>query len=67
MTEIRPCPFCGSATDLRIVTRQDYGAYHKTGIECRRCMFTILYCSDTDDEAEKRRQAIGKWNRRAPA
>ena len=63
-SDLKPCPFCGRSDSIAMVYRQDYGSYYKTGVRCMRCESTLIYESDTDDEREKRRQAIEKWNRR---
>lgn len=64
MTDLKPCPFCGGS-DTILMVHQDFGFYYKSGVRCQSCRSIILYDSDTDDEGEKTRQAVQKWNGRA--
>jgi ribosomal protein L37AE/L43A len=65
MTELKPCPFCGSADISRILTHSE------CTVKCRGCGASIhrgLYCGkyDTLREAEETfgRETNEAWNRR---
>ena len=58
MSELKPCPFCGSEAKLFADKKtQDWGAICQQP-ECE-CNARIPYCST-------REEAIEQWNRRAP-
>ena len=63
MTELKPCPFCGE-TNLSWLIRQDFGFYHKHGIRCNTCRFTMLFDCDSENEHHKYTEGHLKWNRR---
>lgn len=68
MAELRPCPFCGSEVELRIVETK---IGKKTKIRClnQYCYmryptaFTSWHNDDTEEHAELRLTTA--WNRRA--
>ena len=58
MSELKPCPFCGSEAKLYADKKtQDWGAICQQP-ECE-CNARIPYCAT-------REEAIEQWNRRAP-
>lgn len=69
MTELKPCPFCGSGKGgkgaLYIVTVEQHG-YETVGIFCNACKQTVTLERNeweglNEDTKEK---AIKAWNRR---
>lgn len=63
MNNLKPCPFCGGS-DTVLMVHQDFGSYYKSGVRCQSCRSMTLFDSETDDEREKTRQAVQKWNER---
>ena len=69
MTELKPCPFCGRNTGLRIET--DASTYTCTGtimhwyatVKCDKCgQSEVVLAGDTEEEATA--DAISAWNLR---
>lgn len=59
MTELKPCPFCGSS-DVHLCEATNYRDYSFKGIYCKGCeTFHVAWISDEN--------RINAWNRRATA
>ena len=73
LLDVKPCPFCGKAGDVRIMTEEffnrvvDEHGDSLVDIECKRCSLALrVYASETPDDGYQERRAalIAKWNRR---
>ena len=70
MSDLKPCPFCGSAAilDDRMFSRDGVLLYHEYQVVCSSCGARVYYgqtsnCYKSQPEAIK--EAIEWWNRRA--
>jgi Lar family restriction alleviation protein len=59
MAELKPCPFCGSAAELRVIKRIPYGLDY-----IPRCTKTYC-CGRLTKKFSEKETAIAMWNRRA--
>lgn len=57
MTELKPCPFCGS---YKVAVVTNYLGQHY--IICKGCNASIWVTHDIDNRSEKK--TINAWNRR---
>ena len=61
MTELKPCPFCGSEDiKLRHYKVNDYDWWYVACVKCRIAIDPMLW-----DDCVSREEAIEIWNRRA--
>ena len=65
MNELKPCPFCGKETQIRIVTIDGRDAYAcMTG--CKECDVTMRRVFNYSISADKAIEIVkDMWNRRA--
>ena len=65
MENLKPCPFCGKKTQVRIVTMDGYDSYAcMTG--CKDCDVTMRRVFNYSISADEAIEMIkGMWNRRA--
>lgn len=65
-TELRPCPFCGSLVELKVLRPGELSVIRCTNHHCYMAFpgaFTSWNNGDTDEHAELRLTTA--WNRRA--
>lgn len=66
MSELKPCPFCGSEMELRISSYSDWHSSPSYWV----CHVDLAHaeeakCPVLDDSYNKKAEAIEAWNRRA--
>lgn len=63
MSELKPCPFCGSDAEL-VVEQDHHGEFFKLGCSMENCCGHWAYYTESVDDTPIA-DAIAAWNRRA--